>query len=365
MWCCTGISPADRRASYACDITYGTNNEFGFDYLRDNMVMSKDQMWQRGHFFAVVDEVDSILVDEARTPLIISGAVDDFTDKYYTACTIAKKMQGKLIMEKTRLYAKHKGIDLEEGTDYLADEKNHSINVTEQGMQKVEQLLGEKGAYDDVASQWPHFIRRPCARKCSHRKDHHYIVKDGEVLIVDEFTGRLMPGRRWSDGLHQSIEAKEGIRIQEESQTLATVTLQNYFQMYVKLAGMTGTAYTEAGELKHTYDIDVAVIPTNRPLQRVNHPDRIYKTEAAKFRAVVEEIATGHAKGRPILVGTASIEKSEILSEMLKRKGSGTSGLKRQASRERSAYGGAGGPLRPHHDRHEHGGARYGYFAGR
>jgi len=316
-----GISQSTRRENYARDITYGTNNEFGFDYLRDNMVTSQDQMVQRGHFMAVVDEVDSILVDEARTPLIISGAVDDFTDKYYTAMNIVKKLQGRKVMEKDEIDAKHQGIDLEEGTDYLADEKNHSVNVTEQGMQKVESLLGEKGAYDDVASQWPHFITQALRAKEFYRKDHHYIVKDGEVIIVDEFTGRLMPGRRWSDGLHQSVEAKEGIRIQEESQTLATVTLQNYFKMYVKLAGMTGTAYTEAGELKHTYDIDVVVIPTNRPLQRINSADKIYKTEQAKFRAVVTEIEAEHAKGRPILVGTASIEKSEILSDMLKRKG--------------------------------------------
>lgn len=316
-----GQTSAVRRENYACDITYGTNNEFGFDYLRDNMVMHKEEMVQRGHFFAIVDEVDSILVDEARTPLIISGAVDDFTDKYSAANRVVQKLKGRRILEKDEIDAKHQGLDLEEDQDYLADEKSNTINVTEQGMAKCEQLLGVKDVYNDVTSQWPHFITQALRAHEFFKKDHHYIVKEGKVIIVDEFTGRLMPGRRWSDGLHQAVEAKEGIRIQEESQTLATVTLQNYFKMYTKLAGMTGTAYTEAGELKHIYNLDVVVIPTNRVLQRISHPDKIYKNEQAKFNAVVKEIQEENAKGRPILVGTASIEKSEILSSMLKRQG--------------------------------------------
>jgi preprotein translocase subunit SecA len=315
------MTPSERRKQYGADITYGTNNEFGFDYLRDNMVMSRQEMVQRGHFYAIVDEVDSILVDEARTPLIISGAVDDWTDKYYAAQKVSSRLNGRRILERDEIDAKHKGIDLEEGHDYLADEKSNSITMTEQGMQKAEQILGISDIYSDIESQWPHFITQSLRAKEFYQRDHHYIVKDGKVIIVDEFTGRLMPGRRWSDGLHQAIEAKEGIRIQEESQTLATITLQNYFKMYTKLAGMTGTAYTEAGELKHIYDLDVVVIPTNRPLRRVNSPDRIYKNQKGKFECVVREIVEMHRAGRPVLVGTSSIEKSELLSAMLKRQG--------------------------------------------
>ena len=311
----------ERQKNYDANITYVTNNELGFDYLRDNMVVRKEDMVQRPHFYAIVDEVDSILIDEARTPLIISGAVDDYTDKYAAAYRVSQKLIGKRVLEKDEIDAKHTGVNLEEGCDYLADEKSNSINVTEQGMAKCEQILGISGVYDDVSSQWPHFITQALRAKEFFKKDHHYIVKEGKVIIVDEFTGRLMPGRRWSDGLHQSVEAKEGIKIQEESQTLATITLQNYFKMYTKLAGMTGTAYTEAGEFKHIYALDVVVMPTNRVLQRKNLPDRIYKSEQAKYDAVVKEIEQVNSTGRPILVGTGSIEKSEILSGMLKRKG--------------------------------------------
>jgi len=316
-----GMSQKERRLAYSCDITYGTNNEFGFDYLRDNMVLHLEDMVQRGHFYAIVDEVDSILIDEARTPLIISGPAEESTDKYYIAEKIAKRLKGRKILEKDEIEAKYKGIDLGEGFDYLADEKTQAVTLTEQGLKKCEEYLGLTNLFEDISSEWPHHIRQALRAKEFFKRERDYIIKEGKVIIVDEFTGRLMPGRRWSDGLHQAIEAKEGLKIQEESQTLATITLQNYFKMYKKLAGMTGTAYTEAQEFKHIYNLDVVVIPTNRPLRRDTFPDKIYKSKEAKFRAVVKEIEELYKIGRPILVGTTSIENSEYLSTLLKQKG--------------------------------------------
>ena len=315
------MSFEERKYAYSCDITYGTNNEFGFDYLRDNMAVSLDQLVQREHFFAIVDEVDSILIDEARTPLIISGPVEETTDKYYIAEKLARRLKGRRILEKDEIDAKYKGVDLEKGTDYLCDEKNQSVTLTDEGLKKCEEMLGIKDLYEDIYTEWPHHIRQALRAKEFFRRDKDYIVKEGKVIIVDEFTGRLMPGRRWSDGLHQAIEAKEGLKIQQESQTLATITLQNYFKMYTKLAGMTGTAYTEAVEFRHIYKLGVVVMPTNKPLQRQNHPDQIYKTKRMKFEAVVREIEKMYRKKRPVLVGTTSIENSEELSFLLKRKG--------------------------------------------
>lgn len=310
-----------RRAAYACDITYGTNNEYGFDYLRDNMVVRKEDMVQRGLNFAIVDEVDSILIDEARTPLIISGPAEESTDKYYTINKIVPRLKGKVITDKEEIEAKYKGLDLEKGIDYVVNEKNHTVNLTEEGVVKCQNMIGVKNLYDDIQSEWEHHIRQAIRAHALYKKDVDYVVKDGEVIIVDEFTGRLMPGRRWSEGLHQAVEAKEGVKIERENQTLATITFQNYFRMYRKLAGMTGTAETEAIEFEKIYGLDVAVMPTNRPLKRTNFPDVIYKTEREKFNAVCAEIAELYKAGRPALVGTISIEKSEVLSSLLKRSG--------------------------------------------
>lgn len=315
------MDQAERKKAYDSDITYGTNNEYGFDYLRDNMVVHKEDMVQRGHNYAIVDEVDSILIDESRTPLIISGPAEESTDKYYIINKIIPNLRGKTITDKEEIEAKHKGVDIEKGIDYIVNEKNHTVNLTEEGTLKCQQLLGVKNLYDDVQSEWEHHIRQAIRAHALYKKDVDYVVKDGEVMIVDEFTGRLMPGRRWSDGLHQAVEAKENVRIERENQTLATITFQNYFRMYKKLAGMTGTAETEAVEFGKIYGLDVAVIPTNRPLSRANHPDVIYKTEREKFNAVCSEIAELNKVGRPVLVGTISIEKSEHLSNLLKRMG--------------------------------------------
>jgi len=296
-----GLDWAERRRAYSADITYGTNNEFGFDYLRDNMAHRPDQLVQRELNYAIVDEVDSILVDEARTPLIISGQAEKSTELYYTFARIVPK----LIRE----------------VDYNVDEKSHTATITESGVAKVEKMLGVENLYDDRNIELTHQLNQALKAHGLMKRDKDYVVKDGQVIIVDEFTGRLMFGRRYSDGLHQAIEAKEGVKIERESQTLATITFQNYFRMYNKLAGMTGTAVTEEQEFKKIYNLDVVVIPTNKPMIRVDLPDVIYKTEQAKFRAVVNEIAERHARGQPVLVGTISIEKSEILSGMLKRKG--------------------------------------------
>ena len=311
----------DKQASYRADITYGTNNEFGFDYLRDNMVIDISQCVQRPLSYAIVDEVDSILIDEARTPLIISGPTDDSVDKYYAINRLVPQLKRRLILEKDEIDAKYKGVDLSEGYDAVVDEKNHTVNLTEPGIAKCEKLLGVTSLYDDLSGEWAHHITQAIKAHDLFERDVDYVVKDGKVIIVDEFTGRLMPGRRWSDGMHQAVEAKEKLRIESENQTLATITLQNYFRLYEKLAGMTGTAFTEANEFKQIYKLDVVVIPTNRPLIRSNHPDCIFKSVEGKFKAVVDEIKECHAKGRPVLVGTISIEKSEMLSGLLKREG--------------------------------------------
>ncbi len=290
---------ADRRKAYAADVTYGTNNEFGFDYLRDHMAISPEQLVQRELYYAIVDEVDSILIDEARTPLIISGPSEESTDMYYTAAKVARR--------------------LEEGVDFEGDEKLKTVTLTPEGVHKVERMLHIDNLFDERFVDVVKHINQALRAKMYFNRDVDYIVKDGEVIIVDEFTGRLMFGRRYSDGLHQAIEAKEGLVVKSESQTLATITFQNYFRMYKKLAGMTGTAYTEKDEFKEIYNLDVFVIPTNKPVIRIDHPDVIYKTEDAKFRAIVEKIKELYKKGQPVLVGTRSIEKSERLSKMLQK----------------------------------------------
>ncbi|HUQ62179.1 MAG TPA: preprotein translocase subunit SecA [Acidimicrobiales bacterium] len=293
--------PAGKRAAYAADITYGTNNEFGFDYLRDNMAMDKSQMSQRGHAYAIVDEVDSILVDEARTPLIISGRVADAAALYYKFSSVVRT--------------------LERDADYEVDEEKRTVAPTELGIDKVERALGVENLYDELSSNYVHQLQAALRAKELYHRDDDYVVQGGEVKIVDEFTGRILEGRRWSEGLHQAVEAKERVRIKEENQTLATITLQNYFRMYDKLAGMTGTAVTEAGEFAHTYNLPVVPIPTHKPMVRADHPDLIYKSEEAKFNAVVEDIVERHEKGQPVLVGTVSVEKSERLARLLDKRG--------------------------------------------
>ena len=299
-----GLDDSQRQASYGSDITYGTNNEFGFDYLRDNMKFDLAQCVQREHHYAIVDEVDSILIDEARTPLIISGPSEESTDKYYRIDKIVPKLRREI--------------------DYQVDEKHRNVTLTEEGNARVSSLLGINDLFDEFSSENVeiiHHINQALKAHTLYKRDVEYVVKEGEVMIVDEFTGRLMPGRRWSDGLHQAVEAKEGLRIQQENQTLATITFQNYFRMYKKLAGMTGTAETEAEEFLKIYKLDVLVIPTNQPMRRIENPDIIYRTEREKFDAVVKEIKQCNEKGQPALVGTISIDRSEKLSSMLKRMG--------------------------------------------
>lgn len=314
-----GVEDEQRRLNYAADITYGTNNEFGFDYLRDNMKFDLADYVQRGFNYSIVDEVDSILIDEARTPLIISGPTEDSTDKYYVINAIIPKLEKGEVseVEANTLSGKRK----QYSGDYTVDEKAKSAALTEQGVLKVESLLKIENLYDPRNIEILHHVNQALRAHAMYKLDVDYVVKDGEVMIVDEFTGRLMPGRRWSDGLHQAIEAKECVKIENENQTLATITFQNYFRMYSKLSGMTGTADTEAEEFHKIYKLDVCVIPTNRPLLRPDFPDVIYKTEKEKFKAVIEDIKEHHAVGQPCLVGTISIEKSEVLSEMLKRQG--------------------------------------------
>ena len=296
-----GLNSAERRQAYGCDITYGTNNEFGFDYLRDNMAISVEECVQRILSYAIVDEVDSILIDEARTPLIISGPAEESTDLYYRIDRIIPQ----LVKE----------------SDYTVDEKAHSAMLTEEGIKKAEGLLAIENLYEGSNVTLVHHINQALRAHTLYRRDVEYMIKDGQVVIVDEFTGRLMPGRRWSDGLHQAVEAKEGVKIERENQTLATITFQNYFRMFDKLAGMTGTASTEASEFHEIYKLEVVTIPTNRPLIRTNHQDVVYRTVGEKYLDVVQEIAEMHAAGRPVLVGTISIEKSERLSQLLKQPG--------------------------------------------
>ncbi len=315
------MNPEERRLGYSCDITYGTNNEFGFDYLRDNMVVSREDMVQRPFYYAIVDEVDSILVDEARTPLIISGPAEESTEKYYILNKIAPKLKGRIILEKDEIDAKYKGIDLAKGYDYIIDEKAHTASLTDEGEAKACELLNIDNMHEIETMDYRHHLIQALRAHNLYQADVDYVIKEGQVLIVDEFTGRLMPGRRWSDGLHQAVEAKEGLKIERENQTLATVTFQNYFRMYEKLSGMTGTALTEAAEFKEIYSLDVVSVPTNRPLSRQNFPDRVYKSQKEKYNAVVEDIVECHAKGAPSLVGTVSIQKSEYISALLKQKG--------------------------------------------
>jgi preprotein translocase subunit SecA len=311
-----------RKNAYACDITYGTNNEFGFDYLRDNMKYSRADLVQRPFYYAIVDEVDSILIDEARTPLIISGPAEESTEKYYIVDKIIPRLRGRIILERDEIAAKYKGEDLSAGYDYIIDEKANTAYLTDQGEVKACSLLSVDNLHDIKTMDWRHHIIQALrAHGPNFKRDVDYVVKDGRVVIVDEFTGRLMPGRRWSDGLHQAIEAKEGLRIERENQTLATITFQNYFRMYEKLAGMTGTAFSEAQEFKAIYQLDVVVVPTNRPLIRTNYSDCVYKSEEEKFDAVTQEIVDLYNQGRPVLVGTISIERSERLSEKLNRRG--------------------------------------------
>jgi preprotein translocase subunit SecA len=296
-----GLTDAQRKVAYGSDVTYGQNNEFGFDYLRDNMKFSLEDYVQRAHNFAIVDEVDSILIDEARTPLIISGSSEDSTDTYYVVDRIIPRLQKE--------------------EHFSIDEKMRSVSLTEDGVARVEKLLGVDNLYDPRNILLLHHVNQGLKAHALFKRDVDYVVKEGEVVIVDEFTGRLMPGRRWSDGLHQAIEAKENVKIESENQTLATITFQNYFRMYRKLAGMTGTADTEAVEFREIYGLDVMVVPTNQPMIRIDNHDVVYKTEGEKFDAVIEEIQDCHQRGQPVLVGTVSIEKSERVSEQLKRTG--------------------------------------------
>ncbi len=299
----------ERKEQYACDITYGTNNEFGFDYLRDNMKFDPEQLVQRDHYYTIIDEVDSILIDEARTPLIISGASDDATDKYFTANEIIPRLERGEKNEETKVTT----------GDYLLDEKNHSAVLTEAGITKAEKLLGVSNLYDPANMDLLHCVEQALKAHTLYKRDHQYVVQEGEVIIVDDFTGRLMSGRRWSDGLHQAVEAKEGVKIERENQTLATITLQNYFRMYEKLSGMTGTAETEAEEFGEVYGLDVVVIPTNRPMVRQDNSDVIYRTLPEKWDAIVDEIKQRHETGQPILVGTVSVENSEIVADRLSK----------------------------------------------
>ncbi|MBW8874207.1 MAG: preprotein translocase subunit SecA [Acidobacteria bacterium] len=303
---------ADRQQAYGSDVTYGTNNEFGFDYLRDNMKFELESMVQRGHHYAIVDEVDSILIDEARTPLIISGPSEESVDKYYRIDRIIPRLD--------------KGEEIDEGDgkksttgDYVVDEKAHQVSLTDEGVEKVEQLLGVRNLYEPENMEILHGVNQAVRAHALYKKDVDYLIKDGKVVIVDEFTGRMMTGRRWSDGLHQAVEAKEGVKIERENQTLATITFQNYFRMYKKLSGMTGTADTEAAEFGEIYKLDVNVIPTNRDMIRDDRGDLVYRTAQEKWNAVVEEIRECQQRGQPVLVGTVSIEKSEMLSKLLNR----------------------------------------------
>lgn len=312
-----GLDNKQRREAYAADITYGTNNEMGFDYLRDNMVPYKEGKVQRGHYYAVVDEVDSILIDEARTPLIISGRGDQSTDLYRLANDFAKKLK---MVKVTEIDTK-KDVESEVDGDYIVDEKAKTATLTRSGVEKAEKAFGIENLMDAENMTLQHHINQAIKAIGVMHRDIDYVVKDGQVLIVDEFTGRIMLGRRYNEGLHQAIEAKEGVKVEHESKTLATITFQNYFRLYDKLAGMTGTAMTESEEFGEIYKLDVVEIPTNKPMIRKDNNDVVYKTEKAKFNAVIDQIEQCHAKGQPVLVGTISIEKSEVLSAMLKRKG--------------------------------------------
>lgn len=314
-----GMEPYQKQKAYAADITYGTNNEFGFDYLRDNMVIYKNQLVQRGLHYAIVDEIDSILIDEARTPLIISGRANESSDLYKKADSFVRKLQPKVIVEED--VKDYDQAEDNEKYDYIVDLKAKSASLTQKGIKKAEEEFKLENFNDLENSTLVHHVNQALRAYGIMKKDIDYIVKDGEVLIVDEFTGRIMYGRRYNNGLHQAIEAKEKVKIADESKTLATITFQNYFRMYDKLSGMTGTAMTEEEEFQEIYNLDVVAIPTNKPMIRKDENDVIYKTENAKFRAIVESIKESNKKGQPVLVGTVSIEKSEKLSKLLKQEG--------------------------------------------
>jgi preprotein translocase subunit SecA len=309
------LNDQERQEAYGADITYGTNNEFGFDYLRDNMKFSLAAMVQRGHNFAIVDEVDSILIDEARTPLIISGPAEESNDLYARVDKIIPKLEQGAVIQGGKDY-EHDDVG-----DYVVDEKARTVSLTDRGVEHCQRLLGIENLYDPAHMETLHHVNQALKARVLFKRDVDYMIKDGQVVIVDEFTGRLMPGRRWSDGLHQAVEAKEGVKIERENQTLATITFQNYFRMYGKLSGMTGTADTEAVEFDKIYSLEVVVIPPNRPMVRIDHQDVVYRTEEEKWHGVVEEIADCQKRRQPALVGTISIEKSETLSTLLKRKG--------------------------------------------
>lgn len=344
------MTPAQRREQYACDITYGTNNEFGFDYLRDNMAWSQDELVQRGHNFAIVDEVDSILVDEARTPLIISGPADQAT-KWYGDFA-------KLVTRLSRGQAAEPQKGVEETGDYEVDEKKRTVGIHESGVTKVEDWLGIDNLYESVNTPLVGYLNNAIKAKELFKKDKDYVVMDGEVMIVDEHTGRILAGRRYNEGMHQAIEAKEAVEIKDENQTLATITLQNFFRLYDKLSGMTGTAMTEAAEFHQIYKLGVVPIPTHRPLARIDQSDLIYRTEVAKFDAVVDDIAEKHTKGQPVLVGTTSVEKSEYLSQQLAKRGVPHEVLNaKQHDREATIVAQAAQGRRDGRD--QHGGPRY------
>jgi preprotein translocase subunit SecA len=295
------LRPVTRREAYEADITYGTNSEFGFDYLRDNISVEKAELRQRGHYFAIVDEIDSILIDEARTPLIISAPAAESDDLYKTFATIAAKLTKE--------------------EDFTIDEKRRAIQLTDAGITKAEQLLGIENIYTEGGIKYVHHLETAVRAKALFTRDKEYVVKEGEVIIVDEFTGRLQPGRRWSEGLHQAVEAKEGVPVQKESRTFASITYQNYFRMYEKLAGMTGTALTSGEEFLKVYDLEVVPVPTNMPTKRIDHNDFIFQTEEGKFKAIARKVKELHAKGQPVLIGTVSIEKNEMLSAFLRQEG--------------------------------------------
>ncbi len=357
-----GLTDAQRQAAYRADITYGTNNELGFDYLRDNMKFSLAACVQRELHYAIVDEVDSILIDEARTPLIISGPSEQNTQIYTIANRLIPSLQNGTAAEAS------KGI--EETGDYWVDEKAHSATFTEQGVHKCESMLRVDNLYDPGMLPVLHALQQALAAHALKRVDVDYVVRQGddgkkEVVIVDEYTGRLMPGRRWSDGLHQAVEAKEGITVRSENQTLASITFQNYFRMYEKLSGMTGTADTEAEEFAKIYDLDVSLMPTNRPMVRHDHADVVFKTKREKFDAVVEEMKTRHEAGQPVLVGTISIETSEMLSSKLDEGRLQAQRAERQAARARERDRGPGGPQGRDHDLDQHGRPRHRHRARR
>ena len=315
----SGMEPEEKQQAYSCDITYGTNNEYGFDYLRDNMVIYKEQLVQRELHYAIVDEIDSILIDEARTPLIISGRADKSSELYKSANDFVRRLRAKVIVEED--IKDEAQAEDNENYDYIVDLKAKSSSLTAKGIKKAEEYFRLENFNDLENSEIVHHVTQALRAHGIMKRDIDYIVKDGEVLIVDEFTGRIMYGRRYNNGLHQAIEAKENVKIADESKTLATITFQNYFRMYTKLAGMTGTAMTEKSEFEEIYNLDIITIPTNKPMIREDHNDIIYKNENGKFRAIVNDIKESHEKGQPVLVGTVSIEMSEKLSSILKREG--------------------------------------------